>query len=1109
MRSDSSCFAAAALATALLAGGAALGNGDPFTGSRTIALGDTVNAEVTAAAGETHQFLFTAPAGTKVKASLAVTGGDLVPELRLTYPGGQVLDVGTKLNEKNPAAPKIGNFPVPRTGVYALQVRAASGSGTYSLRTGGKLGTKFSAAAVESGQLDAYFDGVAGGIIKNALVKPTKGSPALPEITGLADPEGFAVAILPGVKGVVASFKAVTLPKTGRYEILWRNNGDAGPCDVQVVLKNPKPVPATLDLGAATALPSTLVDTGDPVLAARAGYVGSTACSECHGEQFVGWAGTAHNNAVRTWNRAGLTGRAVVADADANGVDDFMDGGVTGNDLATLDTRMGTANLAPDWVAYGANAPRLIYRAGQARPYRILIGDKEFEVWRTMGGNGMFKQRFLTKINDSYYVLPIQYNESNKGRTGYKAYTVYNGTNWYDGSKVPLFTTATLEANVNRTKSFEANCSGCHNVGETIEVQPDGDFVTGYVEFNIGCEQCHGPGAAHVAAGGDRSLISNPRDLLDGTAGGVALADAVCGRCHTRGESKEAILGSTLKSEFPYNQASGVQQLGDDQAAFYETIFQLAPTNSTQAGKMWGFKAAPLPALPGDTFLTSKNHHQQHLDIGMGPHAPDKGYDATCFDCHDAHGRKNAHSVAVRVNRDGTTDVATRADDNSLCLSCHAGYGPFAALTKAEAAQIASGTTPVAVVDAVTDHMKDIGMPVATTAYDPTGTGVGKCVACHMVKSSASANSVKDKGGYYLGDVSTHTFLPIWPSASKKINTTPASSVTNSCNACHDPADLDDGAAAIIEQWAADGPDADGTYHADTPRSYQNAVANAESTGGGVACVACHTTKGFVDIQVKGEGPYRDLTSGSADETYRNTTLKESIRRYKGIACDACHGAQTDGTFAAGTNPLRFPKADLCGKCHNNETVVFGDFDAHGEMVRHPQREMLAGSAGAEVSGTYGNTYHTVGVTDGCVACHFDAGNGGNHRFEPVLATCNAAACHGGSLTGFNRAALGDFDGLNGTQGIQDEVTGLLDLVKNAILAQPNMTFASNYFDYGGATDHKLTGAPAAVKRAAFNWYSVTFDASKGIHNAKRAVQLLQRSYKEVTGVDVPGASLR
>lgn len=1061
----------------ILAWGWGAGAQESFDGSREIELGDTILAEVAGMDGEVHEYRFRASPGTKVKAKLSVTTGNLVPEFRLVRPGGQPIDLGKKLNEKKPTSPKIGNFAVPGDGFYAFRVRAVSGTGSYELRTAGKLGRKLKAVAGATASV-ASFEAVEGTLLKVIKLSPDKGSPALPSITALRDPEGFTLDAAPFVKGKNSFVKAFLLESSGRYEVAWENAGDDGPVRVQVVLKPPKPAKASLDLGSPTVLPSTAVDTGDPVLAPLPGYVGSAACGQCHSGQFVGWSQTVHNNAVRTWDRAGLTGKSMVNDANGNGMDDFRDG----LDLATT-----TA-----FASYGANAPRLSHVPTDPFPYKVTIGGVVYDIQRTMGGNGAAKQRYMTKVGQSYYVMPFQFNDA-EGPNG--AYGTYNTGDWYTGT-TPKYLATPTAATIDRTRSFEANCSGCHNTGQTIGVDGStGEFVTGYVEVNIGCEQCHGPGQAHVASGGNPALIANPRNLIDGTPAGVRAADAVCDRCHTRGSAIDAFPGTSKKAGFGFSQAGGVQKYGDSQAAFFVT--------TTSTSDYWGYKANPLSALPGATFVGPKSHRQQGIDLQSGPHAADKLYDGVCFDCHNVHGTAQRSMVTTRVNRG--TDVRTNSEDNSLCLGCHATHGPFAGVTKAEAALIAQGPAPVAVAQAVVDHMKDVGMPVPLGAYDPVGTKVGQCMLCHMPETSKTAFNTTDGGGYTKGDVRSHTFLPVNPRASK------VHGMTNSCNVCHDKNDVLDVAARIIEEWAVDGPEANGTFHADTPRTYQNGVSNVNRNGG-VACVSCHTTRGFIDIQVKGEGPYNNTDAAHADTLYRNTTLKDALRREHGISCEACHGAQGDGTFRAGPNPLRFAKADLCGKCHNNQTVVFADFAADGEVVRHPQREMIAGTAGEPVPGAaaYGNSAHSSPVffPDNCATCHYDKARGGDHSFKPVVATCNAVGCHSG-LADFNRPAFGNYDGLNGTQGIQDEVTGLLGVLKAAIVAQPSMTHDGSYFQYGGATDRKLTGAPTAVKRAVFNYYSVDHDASHGIHNAIRTVQLLQRSYKELTGVDVPGATIR
>ena len=351
-----------------------------------------------------------------------------------------------------------------------------------------------------------------------------------------------------------------------------------------------------------------------------------------------------------------------------------------------------------------------------------------------------------------------------------------------------------------------------------------------------------------------------------------------------------------------------------------------------------------------------------------------------------------------------------------------------------------------------------------------------------------------DAGGFQKGDLHAHTFQAVWPNAG------PLHNITNSCNSCH-PTSPTDTVGPILTQWATKGADADSTFHADVPRSYQNGTANPERNGG-VRCAGCHTTEGFVRIQVKGE----TLAQGQID-----AIVKESLQRDMGITCAACHGRGEDGQFAPGKNPLRIPKNRLCGSCHNNETVRFEDFRDHGEMVRHPQREMLLGTSGAEVPGTgsYADSLHSVAalLPNGCVDCHYDTNTAAaTHDFQPKIASCRR--CHDG-LANFNRPSRGDYDGDGTVEGVQDEVSGLLDHVRTALLLDPSVTHAGGYFDYAGATDHAMTGATEAQKRAAFNWYTVTFDKSRGVHNLPRTVELLQRSYREVTGFDIPGAAPR
>jgi hypothetical protein len=431
-------------------------------------------------------------------------------------------------------------------------------------------------------------------------------------------------------------------------------------------------------------------------------------------------------------------------------------------------------------------------------------------------------------------------------------------------------------------------------------------------------------------------------------------------------------------------------------------------------------------------------------------------------------------------------------------------------VTPADVQNITNTSAPSAVVSAVVDHMSDkAAMPVAGAAYDPAGDGTGRCTTCHMPMTAISAEYDLDAAGNLLGDLDNHTFRTVWPNVSEltKDETGTNRGITNSCGVCH-PIAAGDVAAEIIDQWVSD-PDDDDTFHAGTPANFQTGVANPERNGG-VACVSCHTTAGFIEVQVFGSSIH-DLT-GAGDAATRTAMVKDSIGHDQGITCNACHGRNSAGNFASGDNPLRFPRAELCGRCHNNETVLFEDYAAHGEIVRHPQREMLAGNDGAEVSGeSYGNSFHTTSPGSDCTACHYPNESDKSHDFEPTLSACQN--CHNG-LTTFDREARDDYDGNGDVDGIQTEIDGCMAILLDAILTTPTHSGAaitygpSHTFEIDG--DAGNTGAlddpedtPFLIAMFDYNW--VDFDASRGIHNTRYALNLIQNAYENLTELSWPG----
>jgi len=864
------------------------------------------------------------------------------------------------------------------------------------------------------------------------------------------------------------------------------------------------------------------VNPGDPVLAPAAGYVGSPTCMECHEQKYWGWIETLHRLPIRDTDEPGRTGKAIVADSDGDGTDDFKEG-----------TNLGTAPNATPFAVYGSNAPVLGFDPGRMDPnsgamgvYTITIGPITYDITRTHGGNGYWKQRYQTRIGNSYYYLPVQYNEATNN------YVVYNGGDWYDGSNNPRYTNpATLETDIDKSRSYERNCAGCHNTGVDLEVDGAGQWVTGYVELGIGCEDCHGPGEAH-AASMDPADIINPGkfgpcdgDLVagDGNKDGtcresgapcdavdlpfpanspdcLASANEVCGQCHGRGTSTLVMSGKTLGYPAKDDGAGGFQGFvpGNILAEFY--AFTTSTGDYWGLNQVFGGEGHTVPSSP-NSYVASKSHHQQYLDWLISPHAPDNFYDPTCFSCHDAHGSGNEHNIVESLEEDGV-DIPTKVDDNSLCLACHATHGPFAGVTKEQVAEIGSGTTPPEIVNAVLDHMaEEAGMG---GAYDPLGSGVGRCTSCHLPQLAKSAVGGTDAEGHTTGDVTTHTFTIIWPSVNERL-TGSDKNVSNSCTGCHStgsPLGMDE----ELFQWAKSG-------HADLTARHWRYAAGEERA----ACVRCHSGNGFVDFLA------------GIPEADRRTEPKM-------VTCYACHDgtpgdlhpvrAVASVTFPSGSVITAGGEAKICMNCHQGRQSK-SSVDTY--LLTHPNPSPInfgsvnphyfAAAAvffGSSVSGMYqydGKTY--LGESPHrpfkgyCLDCHLSETPGsddvGGHTMAMVAdgqentAGCGCHASQAG-LDAYRNPFGGavDYDGDGNTsEGIKGEIeTMMADLMAALNAAGITCTDAYPYCSgWNGTTEQQKSQL-----KAAYNYRFLKTEHGAYAHNGLYALQILHDSYADLTG---------
>jgi DmsE family decaheme c-type cytochrome len=167
----------------------------------------------------------------------------------------------------------------------------------------------------------------------------------------------------------------------------------------------------------------------------------------------------------------------------------------------------------------------------------------------------------------------------------------------------------------------------------------------------VGCEQCHGAGSLHIAAGGysteSKDKIISFRDRSAEEANGVCLS------CHA-------------KSDHVRNWFSGAHQAQDIKCSDCHTIHDKAH------GEVRGGFQGEDPGIPRATESRRqlnenclRCHQKQNAEGDLPYHHPIREAKMSCSDCHDPHGGSAGNNLKL-------------SNTNELCLTCHSEYqGPF------------------------------------------------------------------------------------------------------------------------------------------------------------------------------------------------------------------------------------------------------------------------------------------------------------------------------------------------------------------------------------------------------------------------------------------------
>ncbi len=301
----------------------------------------------------------------------------------------------------------------------------------------------------------------------------------------------------------------------------------------------------------------------------------------------------------------------------------------------------------------------------------------------------------------------------------------------------------------------------------------------------------------------------------------------------------------------------------------------------------------------------------------------------------------------------------------------------------------------------------------------------------------------------------------------------------------------------LVEEWAV-------SRHA-------NIVTSAASNDG---CKNCHDGLIFAATGGGMQGRMQvELPSDTEDANDPGTDEggEESVRDFPvGVDCRACHlgaGAQ----IADEGSVEMIPSVDvaegglgsLCMACHNGWHLAGkGDDGALTAPHTSVQTDMFFGvntlEAGNDSTATAGSSVsiHRT-VDDTCVGCHVARSDReANHTFAVEgFEGCSTQGCHEGDMTDGGDSDE-DFDGDGSIEKFAVEVEGLSELLRTAIESKAG-PFESSHgqvvFERGGTPDD-------ATYAAAYNYFFVQKDGSRGIHNPTFTIDVLQSSINAVGG---------
>ena len=442
-------------------------------------------------------------------------------------------------------------------------------------------------------------------------------------------------------------------------------------------------------------------------------------------------------------------------------------------------------------------------------------------------------------------------------------------------------------------------------------------------------------------------------------------------------------------------------------------------------------------------------------------------------------------------------------------------------------------------------------------------SGVGEsCLQCHTTgfdKTTSAANGGFDDIAQDLGWIITV------PLTYQGLPATLQTMANVGCESCHGPGSTHTGSYSFNTNVCAQCHD-NAPFNPEYTQWLNSPHVNSVSPGGlnlaqpfFASCRACHWSLNIVETNMEGKGQVPFVTSDEqpvnciACHDPHNGTNPYSLRVYNSVS--VAGGAFTMNSAGLGA---------ICMKCHTDQTPDANAaanssselFETTAEVFAQGEGFTGAG-AGAYAASITESSFHAGSgdFPDLCVTCHMAQtpapgqpgyNTTGEHSFMMTdaagndhVAVCNS--CHAGSIavSGFDTVdplyptANWDGDPTGAVEGVQDQVHGLLSVLACAITTSANQSCTvsttdvngnpvswpitipgtrmttTSYVSFNGSTFTVGPTATTQEKDAVYNWYLITGEGSYGIHNTAFDVILLQRAFEDLTGQNIPGATIR